>query len=123
MRRARWAVLAVILLVGEAHGQGASSTPCPRGANYPASPVGYQQLTSLASATKLTVPAKADYAIAVPEVQAIRYRDDGTAPTTAIGMLVGTGQAFTICGAQLNVIQIIQATASATLNVSYYGGP
>lgn len=124
MRRLLAAVLLAALLVpSAARGQGASSTPCPRGANYPASPLGYQQITSLSSAATLTVPAKADYAIAVPETQAIRYRDDGTAPTTSVGMLVATGQAFTICGAQLRVIQIIQAAASATLNVSYYGGP
>ena len=43
--------------------------------------LGYQQITSLSSATGLTVPQGATLALIVPETQNVRWRDDGTNPT------------------------------------------
>src|SRR5882672_6430716 len=62
-------------------------------------PLGYCQLTSLAAATKLSacsggIPAGATSALISVEGAAIRYRDDGTAPTTTVGMPIAIGQAF-----------------------------
>lgn len=84
-----------------------------------APPLGYQQLTSLGSATSLTVPAGAVEALIVCESQTVRWRDDGTAPTASVGMPLTANTPFPYTG-NLSALQIIQTTASATCNVSYY---
>lgn len=85
---------------------------------------GYQQITSLSSAAGLTVPTNKDgtkpnYAIITVQTQAVRWRDDGTAPTTTVGMPMAVGQTLYYDG-DLNAIKFIEQTASAALNVSYY---
>lgn len=89
--------------------------------------LGYQQITSLSSATGLTVPTvdkqglacKPSIAIIVAETQAVRWRDDDTNPTTTVGMPLATGVAFVYDG-DLTKIKFIEQTAGAILNVSYY---
>lgn len=80
---------------------------------------GYQQITNLAGATKLAPPPNARIARIVCEAQAVRWRDDGAAPTAAVGMPLAVGTELT-CDAGLGAIQFIQQTAGAVLNVSYY---
>lgn len=80
--------------------------------------LGYQQLTPAAS-TGLTPPATATYAIIQAEAQAVRWRDDGTAPTASVGMVIASGGELRYDG-NLNAIRFIEATATAKLNVSYY---
>lgn len=83
-------------------------------------PLGYQQIIGLAAATSLTPPAGARYAVIAVETQAVRYRDDGVAPTAAIGQPLAAGtQNFTYSG-DLSAIQFIQQAASATLDITYY---
>jgi hypothetical protein len=84
-------------------------------------PAGYQQLTSLATATALTVPAGADVAIIQAEAQAVRWRDDGTDPTSSVGMRLAAGSDFLYTG-RLSALRFIQddAVPPAILNVSYY---
>lgn len=82
-------------------------------------PLGYQQITSLATAQSLTVPAGATIALISIEGAPIRYRDDGVAPTATVGMPLLAGQAFQYSGT-LSAIQFIQQSASATLDVLYY---
>ena len=82
-------------------------------------PLGFQQITSLSAAANLTPPAGASFAVINPETQAVRWRDDGTAPTSSIGMLLAVGDEFTYQG-DLTKIQFIEVTSSAVLNVSYY---
>lgn len=81
--------------------------------------LGYQQITSLSASTALTVPPGATMALIVAETQAVRWRDDGTAPTASVGMPLATGVSLSYDG-DLRTIRFIQQTASATLNVSYY---
>ena len=81
--------------------------------------LGYQQITSLSASTALTVPSGATLALIVPETQNVRWRDDGTAPTSSIGMPIFVGASLSYDG-DLNRIRFIQQAASATLNVSYY---
>jgi len=81
--------------------------------------LGYQQITSLSASTGLTVPTGATMALITPETQAIRWRDDGTAPTASVGMPIAVGAYFTYDG-DLNRIRFIEQTASAKINVSYY---
>jgi hypothetical protein len=85
-------------------------------------PLGYQQITSLSASTALTVPAGATQAVIYVETQAVRYRDDGTAPTAAVGAplaVTGSGQPFVYNGT-LSAIRFIEQTASAKINVLYY---
>jgi hypothetical protein len=81
--------------------------------------LGYQQITSLSSAQALTVPSGATMALIVPETQAVRWRDDGVAPTASVGMPVAVGESLNYDG-DLNRIRFIEQTASAKINVSYY---
>jgi hypothetical protein len=89
--------------------------------------LGYQQITSLSAATSLTVPStdmnglslKPSIAIIVPETQAVRWRDDGIAPTATVGMPLAAGVTLQYDG-DLTKIQFFEQTAGAKLNVSYY---
>lgn len=83
-------------------------------------PKGYQQLTSLASAAALTVPSGATVALIQAESQSIRWRDDGTDPTASVGMPLAVGETLFYTGS-LSAIKVIEQTASAKLNISYYG--
>jgi len=82
-------------------------------------PLGYQQITSLSAATALTVPAGARLAIIQAEVQSVRWRDDGTNPTSSIGMVLAAGYDLVYTGT-LSAIKFIETTASAKLNISYF---
>jgi hypothetical protein len=82
-------------------------------------PLGYQQITSLSAATALPVPTGATVAYIQVSGAAIRYRDDGIAPTASVGMPVPVGSMLTYSGS-LAAIQFIQQTAGAVLDVSYY---
>lgn len=81
--------------------------------------LGYQQITSLSSATGLTVPAGATRAVITPESQSVRWRDDDVAPTASVGMPLPVLVSLSYDG-DLKRIRFIQQAASATLNVSYY---
>src|SRR6516225_9714539 len=57
-------------------------------------PLGYQQIAAggLTSAVPLpSIPAGARVAQVCAEAQAVRYRDDGVAPTAAVGMPIASG--------------------------------
>lgn len=82
--------------------------------------LGYQQITSLSSAQTLTIPAGTEYAIVQAETQACRWRHDGTAPTASIGLRLILGTELRV-EEQVSRIQFIEETASAKLNISYYG--
>lgn len=89
--------------------------------------LGYQQITSLAASTGLTVPrvdlnglaCKPTIAIIVAETAAVRWRDDDVNPTATVGMPLATGVTLQYDG-DLSRIKFIEQTASATLNVTYY---
>jgi hypothetical protein len=82
-------------------------------------PLGYQQITSLSAAAALTVPTGTTSAVIVAEAQAVRYRDDGTAPTSSVGIPVAVGAVLQYTG-RLGAIQFIEQTSGAKLNISYY---
>ena len=89
--------------------------------------LGYQQITDLSSAVSLTVPTvdvagnkqQPTRAFIVAEGNDIRWRDDGTAPTASVGMILIRNNVLSYDG-DLSKIQFIQTGASAKLNVSYY---
>ena len=90
--------------------------------------MGYQQITSLSAAASLTIPATTKsgivgsprLALLQAESQPIRWRDDGTAPTASVGMILNVGDQPYPYDGDLTKIQFIEAAASAKLNVSYY---
>ena len=71
------------------------------------------------TATSLTVPPGATEIEICVETQAIRYRDDGTAPTSSVGIPIPVGTCFPYAG-NLSAIQFIAQTAGATIDVAYY---
>ena len=85
-------------------------------------PKGYQQITSLSSAASLTVPTGAARALIQCDSvanKAVRWRDDGTSPTTSVGMLLDPGDSIFYTGT-LSTFKVIEVAASAKLNVTYY---
>lgn len=83
--------------------------------------LGYQQITSLSSATALTVPAGTAVVVMKPAAQAVRFRDDGTNPTGSVGYPLAVGSEFVYEGGSPGAIRVIESAASATLDVLYYG--
>lgn len=86
-------------------------------------PLGYCQLTSIASATALSscsggIPAGATMIALGADTANVRYRDDGTAPTSSVGMVLVFGQNPILYSGTLSKLQFISATG--VLNVSFY---
>jgi hypothetical protein len=82
--------------------------------------LGFQQISPAVS-TALTVPDGAEIALFSVEVAAIRFRDDGVAPTAAIGQIIPAGLGpFEFFG-NLTALRVIAASAGGILNVTYYG--
>lgn len=85
-------------------------------------PLGYQQLSVAGTAATLTVPAGTTLAMLAIESNAVRYRDDGTSPTSTVGMPMSVGtQNFPYTG-YLGGVQFIAQSGTATLDVNYYQG-
>lgn len=83
--------------------------------------LGYQQITTVSAAVGLTLPAGTSRARVTVSGQAVRYRDDGANPTAAVGMPLAAGSTTDFGTQQLSQLRFIEAAASATLDVSYYG--
>ncbi len=84
--------------------------------------LGYQQIVGLAAATALTVPAGTVVALITTEAQAVRWRDDGTDPTAAIGYPLPTSAELQYTAVKsIANLKFIQQAATATLNIAYYG--
>jgi hypothetical protein len=81
--------------------------------------LGYEQLTDLDAAASLTVPSGARLAIIQAEVKAVRWRDDGTAPTAAVGMVLASGASMEY-GGDLSAFSAIEVETGGILNVTYY---
>ena len=90
--------------------------------------LGYQRISSLSSATALTVPnvdpvsglnAKPTIALITPETQNVRWRDDGTDPTASVGMPIYVGTSLLYDGNLAN-LRFINMVAGGKVNVSYY---
>ena len=89
--------------------------------------LGYQQITDLDPAVGLTVPTKnlsglastPSIALITPEAQAVRWRDDGVAPTSTVGMPLAVGVTLQYDG-DLTQIQFFEQAGGAKLNISYY---
>ena len=92
-----------------------------RDANF--SPMGYCQLAVttavLISTCSGGIPAGATRAWLVPETAAIRWRDDGTAPTTTVGMPLAVGQQLIYQGL-LTTLQVIAQAGTSSVSIAFY---
>lgn len=84
---------------------------------------GYQQFAAggVDTSTALTVPAGTSLALIIPAAQAVRWRDDGTAPTAAIGQPLAVGAELRYDSVSISAFRVIAQVAGAVLNVTYYG--
>lgn len=82
-------------------------------------PNGFQQITSVAAATGITAPDGTKVAMIQVTTQNVRWRDDGTNPTTTIGMRLIANDILVYSGV-MSAIKFIEETGSAVLNITYY---
>jgi hypothetical protein len=84
-------------------------------------PLGYTQITC-ATSTGLTIPAGTSLILIQPQTQAVRWRDDGGAPTATVGYPLAAGSELRYTAKGMAALRFIEQTASALLNVTFYGG-
>jgi hypothetical protein len=86
-------------------------------------PLGYCQLSVTAAVLVSTcsggIPAGATFAKLTTETAAIRWRDDTTAPTAAVGYPVAIGAQSDYSGS-LTTLQVIAQSGTATVNIVFY---
>lgn len=88
--------------------------------------IGFGQLTLSASPVLLStiaggIPNGARWATISVETANARFRDDGVAPTSAIGVLLVTGTLPFIYAGDLTALQLVANSGSPVVNVSFYG--
>lgn len=94
-------------------------------------PLGYAQSGAVDTSTLISsltfgsagaagIPAGTQLLILQPQTQAIRWRDDGTAPTAAIGQPLAVGAELRYTGNPA-ALRVISQTAGAIVNVVAYG--
>lgn len=89
--------------------------------------IGYQQVTSLSTATGLAIPVtdltglnvRPSFALITAEAEGVRWRDDGIPPTATVGMPLAAGVTLQYDG-DLSRIQFIQQGPGAIINVAFY---
>lgn len=79
-------------------------------------PIGFERI---ALPGALTVPGQARMMLVQAEGANVRWRDDGTPPTAAIGMLLQDGETISYT-ADLESFRAVVVAGVASLNVSYY---
>lgn len=67
------------------------------------------------------VPAGCHTLIFKPAAQAIRFRDDGTNPTAAIGYPLATGVEFRYTSSNMPALKVIASTAGAVIDIIALG--
>lgn len=90
-------------------------------------PLGYQQISAatLVAATSLTIPTLpagvvVGYTVIQVENGDVRWRDDGTAPTSSVGMTLLSGYELDYAGDAAAIQFILIGATSPILNISYY---
>lgn len=83
--------------------------------------LGYEQITNVSAAVGLTIPAGCSLILVTPQTQAVRWRDDGTNPTSTVGYPLAAGTELQYAAGQMSSLKFIEQAASSTLNVCYYG--
>ena len=85
-------------------------------------PTGYQKLTVSNTAVGLTIPINSNRALIVVETASIRWRDDGTSPTSTDGIQIFQNQSLELDGGKcLSQFKAIKTgDTDATLHINYY---
>ncbi len=83
-------------------------------------PVGFQTIAGAAAATALTVPPGAVRALIDVEDNSVRWRDDGTDPTTAVGMLIAAADPLLDYRGNLSTIKFIELASATEINITYF---
>jgi hypothetical protein len=91
----------------------------------PMVPVGYCQLTATGSAALVStcsggIPVGTSVAYITVETANIRWRDDGTAPTTSAGMLIVAAAPVLLYQGDVTKMQIIAVSGSPVVDISFY---
>ena len=85
---------------------------------------GDQQITSLSSATNLTVPAGSRRAVVQILTQGVYYTEDSVTPSSTNGLEADAGDTLEYLDADysglLGNLEFIEKVASAKLNIAYY---
>ncbi len=81
---------------------------------------GHQQVTSLSAFKVLTVPDGTSFALIKPKTQGVWITADGTTPSVTNGFPLTAGSTIKYT-ADLKLLKIIEQTASATVDVWYFG--
>ena len=88
-------------------------------------PIDYQALTVSTSVVSLTIPAGANACVITAETASVRYRSDGTDPTSTTGAIFFQNASAAFKGLALmkalEFIRISTASSDATLHINYYG--
>lgn len=86
----------------------------------PLAPAGFVQMTTLSASSALSsIPNDVKLVHIQAESQSVRWRDDGVAPTAAVGMLLAAGSTLVYEG-KPSALRVIETALSAKLNVTYY---
>ena len=83
-------------------------------------PVGFQTIAGAAAATGLTVPDGAVRALIDVEDNSCRWRDDGTDPTTTVGMLLAAADPLLDYRGDIATIKLIELASAAEINITYF---
>lgn len=94
-------------------------------------PLGYAQSVAVDASTLISslifgaaaaagIPNGTLLLIIQPQVQAIRWRDDGVAPTATVGYPLAVGGELRYTGNGRNQLRVISQTAGAIVNVVAY---
>lgn len=88
-------------------------------------PLGYRQILAaqVDPGVQLAgVPDGTSLILIIAEAQAIRWRDDGTAPTATVGQPLAAGIELRYTGRSPSNLRFISQTAGAIINLTFYGG-
>jgi len=66
------------------------------------------------------IPAGTVLLLLMPQTQAIRWRDDGTAPSATVGYPLAVGTELRYTGTNMGALRVISQVAGAIVNVIAY---
>lgn len=94
--------------------------------------LGYAQSSAVDSATLISaltfgqagapgIPLNTQALLITPQTQAVRWRDDGVAPTATVGYPLPVGSELIYTGSDFTKLQVISQVAGAIVNVLAFG--
>ena len=84
-------------------------------------PLGYSQIVIATATSTLVPPVGASCALMAVDTSNVRWTDDGDTPSASVGMLMRTTDVPLLYCGELSNIKMFTVTATAALNIAYYG--